>query len=96
MEDKLFGQWLDLVIYPLYPNISPTFEFSESGRVLKGPVLLKVDSGPGRISTAAENLIFREKALHLGLIILLGLPNSTAVTQEMDDIFGAFKTACRS
>jgi hypothetical protein len=31
--------------------------------------------------------------LEKGLYILLGLPNATAVQQEMDALYGAFKSA---
>ena len=35
--------------------------------------------------------------MHLkGILLLPGLPNSTSVTQEMDDLFSTFKSLCRS
>lgn len=43
----------------------------------------------------AWNREMREKAAARGLIILLGLPNSTAVFQVMDALFRDFKASCR-
>ena len=81
-------------MFPLYPNISKTAKFDFiTGKLLCGPVILKVDSGPGRIIASMESILKRVKFLELGLFILMGLPNATSVNQEMDALYGAFKPA---
>jgi hypothetical protein len=64
-----------------------------TGKLLCGPVILKVDSGPGRIIANLESISKRAEFLELGLLILMGLPNATSVNQEMDALYGAFKSA---
>ena len=63
-----------------------------TGKLLAGPVVLKLDSGPGRIVASIDSIAKREEYLERGLIILAGLPNATSVQQEMDVLFGAFKS----
>ena len=64
-----------------------------SGKLLCGPVVFKLDSGPGRIVASLDSILKREEYLEMGLIILSGLPNSTSVQQEMDALYGPFKSA---
>ena len=64
-----------------------------SGKLLSGPVVLKVDSGPGRIVGSLHSISKRAEYFEMGLIILSGLPNSTSVHQEMDALYGPFKSA---
>ena len=91
---KLFIEYIEKVVLPLYPNISKTTKFDHvSGRLLCGPVILKVDSGPGRIVASEESISKRADFLEMGLFILMGLPNATSVQQEMDALYGAFKSA---
>ena len=40
-----------------------------------------------------ESISKRVKFLEQGLFILMGLPNATSVNQEMDALYGAFKSA---
>jgi hypothetical protein len=40
-----------------------------------------------------ESISKRAEFLELGLLILMGLPNATSVNQEMDALYGAFKSA---
>ena len=54
-------------------------------------VVIKVDSGPGRINT--HLLAFLR--FH-GFILYPGVPNTTAVTQEMDQSYGPFQTAIQT
>jgi len=56
-------------------------------------LLAKLDSGPGRIVASHDSISKREAYLEMGLIILSGLPNSTSVQQEMDALYGPFKSA---
>ncbi len=94
MDDTLFIDYIERVVLPLYPNISKTAEFDPvTGKLLCGPVVLKVDSGPGRIVASEQSITKRAELLEKGLYILMGLPNATSVNQEMDVLYGAFKTA---
>ena len=64
-----------------------------TGKLLRGPVVFKLDSGPGRIVASLDSISKREEYFEMGLIILSGLPNSTSVQQEMDALYGPFKSA---
>ena len=66
-------------------SIVPLFIDSED--VPGKRVMLKVNSGPGRMNI---NLIAR--LCQLGFYLYPGVPNTTAVSQEMDWICGPFKT----
>ena len=50
-----------------------------------------MDAGPGRLAKEASCVDFRERMHNLGLVILLGLPNATSATQEMDQGYEEFK-----
>jgi hypothetical protein len=65
----------------------------DTGKLLCGPVILKVDSGPGRMIANMTSISKRAEFLEQGLLILMGLPNATSVNQEMDALYGAFKSA---
>jgi len=69
---------------------------ARAGRLNQGPVILKVDAGPGRIVLSEVVLAKREALFQRGLIIILGLPNATSVQQEMDALYGPFKSATYS
>jgi hypothetical protein len=82
------------MIVPLYPNMNKTAVFDLiTGKLNQGPVILKVDAGPGRIVSSEAILSKREQLFERGLIILMGLPNATTVQQEMDALYGPFKSA---
>ena len=94
MDDSLFNDYVERVVLPLYPNISKHARFDAiTGKLLCGPVILKIDSGPGRIIANLESVTKRAEFLEMGLLILMGLPNATSVNQEMDALYGAFKSA---
>ena len=93
MDDSLFNDYVERVVLPLYPNISKTAKFDATGKLLCGPVILKVDSGPGQMIANIESILKRAKFLEQGLLILMGLPNATSVNQEMDALYGAFKSS---
>jgi hypothetical protein len=46
-------------------------------KLLKGPLLEKTDSGPGRLAKEADSIDFREEMVNMGVYILLSLPNGT-------------------
>lgn len=94
MDDSLLNDYITRVIFPLYPNMSKDAKFDTvTGKLLCGPVILKLDAGPGRIIADVDSILRREEFFNLGLIILMGLPNATSVQQEMDALYGPFKSA---
>ena len=94
MDDTLLNHYIETVIIPLYPNMNKTAEFDPiTGKLNCGPVILKVDAGPGRIVSSEHVLAQREALFERGLIIIMGLPNATSVQQEMDALYGPFKSA---
>ena len=74
----------------LYPNIHPTFEW-DGDKLIRGPVLGKCDSGPGRNCKSERSIQFRHDMHKLGFHLWPGLPNGTGVNQEMDDLFQNYK-----
>jgi hypothetical protein len=94
MDDSLLNDYIDKVIVSLYPNMHKTAVFDPvTGKLNQGPVILKVDAGPGEIVLSEAILLKREQFFERGLIILLGLPNATSIQQEMDALYGPFKSA---
>ncbi|KAI2491856.1 hypothetical protein MHU86_22709 [Fragilaria crotonensis] len=94
MDDTLLNEYIETVIVPLYSNMNKITEFDcITGKLNCGPVILKVDAGPGRI-VLSELVLEQRKALcERGLIIVMGLPNATSIQQEMDALYGPFKSA---
>ena len=89
MDDSFLNQYIESVIVPLYPNMNKTAIFDPTSEKLnQGPIILKLDAGPGRIVLSAAILLKREELFERGLIILMGLPNATRVQQEMDALYG--------
>jgi hypothetical protein len=81
MNAEEFQKYLMNSILPLYPDI---------GNIPGKRVLLKVDSGPGRMDF---EMLAEMKAM--GLLLVPGVPNSTHVTQETDQNYGPLKTGFR-
>lgn len=61
--------------------------------MIAGTIIIKIDTGPGRLGASLENIEKRQEAWNNGIILLFGLPNTTAVQQELDWLFRLFK--CR-
>ena len=77
MNDEEFESYVETSIMPLYP-----YAKDEPGhRVLLGP-----DSGPGRMNVS---LLARLRLR--GFVLYPGVPNTTAVLQEMDQNYDPFK-----
>ena len=69
--------------------------FDDDGEFISGSVILKIDSGPGRIGMGAGNAAMRKKAAARGLFLFPGLQNATAVSQEIDELHtGTERAAC--
>jgi hypothetical protein len=77
MDDNEFFEYLQKSIMPLYP---------ESAQVNGKWVVLKCDSGPGQMN---EELLAMLR-FH-GFLLFPGIPNTTAVSQETDQIYGPFQ-----
>mmetsp|Transcript_24214 Transcript_24214/g.44508 ORF Transcript_24214/g.44508 Transcript_24214/m.44508 type:complete len:349 (+) Transcript_24214:479-1525(+) len=82
MDEAEFEKYLTHSIFPLYPDVKD---------VMGKRVMLKVDSGPGRL-----NMELLARCRLLGFVLYPGVPNTTAVTQETDKNYGPFKTAFRT
>ena len=95
MDDSLFRYYIRNVVLPLYPNISNECLIVD-GKVIKGPVIFKTDSGPGRMKEDITHINFLEEMNNIGLKIILSLPNATSVHAELDQFFGPYKGNCRS
>ena len=55
MYDELLSQYMESVIVPLYPNMHMTSVFVEAtGKLNQGPVILKLDAGPGKRRLSSE------------------------------------------
>ena len=78
MDEREFRSYFLNSIVPLFPDAED---------VTGKRVIIKVDSGPGRME-----LGFLAEARTLGFIIYPGVPNTTAVTQETDQSYGPFTT----
>ncbi|KAL7481398.1 LOW QUALITY PROTEIN: hypothetical protein ACHAW6_007078 [Cyclotella cf. meneghiniana] len=78
MDEREFMSYFLNSIMPLFPDAQD---------VPGKRVIMKVDSGPGRMEIG-----FLAEARTLGFIIYPGVPNTTAVTQETDQSYGPFKT----
>ena len=66
-----------------------------TNKLIKGPLVDKTDAGPGRLSKEAESIEFREMMADLGVHILLSLPNGTAATAELDQLYAQYKSDCK-
>ena len=95
-DEQLFQQLISQIYLPLFPNCSSTIERDDNGNLLKGPIIIKTDSGQGRLAATLDSVKFRESMWEQGVYIVLGLPNSTSVSQEMDQLYQTFKGKCRS
>ena len=66
-----------------------------TNKLITGPLIIKTDAGPGRLSKEAASIEFREEMANLGVHILLSLPNGTECQAELDQMFSEFKPRCR-
>ncbi len=61
MDNLLLNEYVEKVIVPLYPNMNKAAVIDHvSGKLNRGPVILKVDAGPGRIALSEDILLKRE------------------------------------
>ena len=95
-DEELIQELIEKVYLLLYPNVAKETTRDSEGKFISGPVLLKTDSGQGRFSHSWENLKFRERMAEKGVLLVLGLPNSTSYTQEQDQLYQDFKQCLRT
>ena len=95
-DEQLIHDLIEKVYLPLYPNVSKKTKRDANGMFLSGPVIFKTDSGQGRLSATWESVNFRERMCELGVLLVLGLPNSTSCTQEQDQLYQEFKGKTQS
>lgn len=69
VDEEVFEIILDVVIYPLFPNMG-----------LKVPAIFIADAGPGTLVLSLQNKEMQHNACEQGLFIHPGLPNSISVT----------------
>ncbi len=82
MNSVELQKYMKTAIFPLYPDIADT-----PGK----RVLLKVDSGPGRMNVE----MLADLRLQ-GMYLMPGVPNTTQVTQETDQSYGQYKSSYRN
>ena len=91
MDASLWEHTVENLLLPLYPTTQRKVErWSVSGRILLGPFVVKTNSGPRRLSKEASSWEFCERMWRRGVFIIVGLPNSTTVNQEMYQAFASF------
>ena len=95
-DEQLMQQLIEEVYLPLYPNCNKSVLRDEEGRFMSGPIILKTDSGQGRLCATFSNVEFCERMQERGVYLVLGLPNSTSCTQELDQIYQEFKGKTRT
>jgi hypothetical protein len=79
-DDSLLNECIEQVIVSLYPNMNKMAVFDPiTGKLTQGPVILKVDAGPGRIVWSEDILLNREQLYECGLIIIMDLPTAATV-----------------
>jgi hypothetical protein len=61
-----------------------------TGKMLRGPLMVKTDSGPGRLSSKLVSVDFREEMANLGVYIIFSLPNCTECHTELNQMFSDF------
>ena len=71
MPASLLRKYIEELVMPLYPHLSPTVERDQRGRIVKDPIIFKTDSGPGIFKDYLTHIDFLDKCRKLGFIILL-------------------------
>ena len=102
MDIELFMEYIENVTFDLYPEntVSLEIKLDEHGRLVSGPVMWNMDTGPGRLCSVDGDLgelwdEWAESMMQRGVILCGLLPNSTSVSAIMDKLFRAFKIASR-
>ena len=84
--EKILVQALE----PLYPDLAPDWVTDENDSRIGGPVVHRLDGGPGR--AGPKSLPMRMRAADKGIILFPSGPqNCTAACQEPDQMFDVYK-----
>ncbi len=96
MDTDLWRQVFRDLYIPLYEgHISPEpIQDPVTMKLIAGPLIVKTDSGPGRLSKEADSIQVCEQMAGLGMHIFLLLPNATACTAKIDQLFEKLRLAC--
>ena len=89
MQSGGLEQFVRLNLLECYPNVTKDWVFNEDGALVSGPLFMQLDAGPDRYTETS--LGFRAEMWEKGVVFFPGLPNGTASTQVMDDLFGPYK-----
>ncbi len=89
MDETLFIKTV-LNYKTLYPNLASRFKW-DGELLIKGPIWIKTDSGPGCNCKSEQAIKFCQDMHHEGVHMGPGLPYMTLCSQEMDDWFQIFK-----
>ena len=94
-DDENFLDFLEQNVVPCFEEtLAYDWVVTPAGKVLKGPVAYRTDYGPGRLSLKKPTLLKRKQALaDRGFFIIGGMPNSTAMMQEQDQLYGEFQSS---
>ena len=95
-DEQLMQQLIENVYLLLFPNCRKETVRDYNGKFIAGPVVFKTDSGQGRLVATFSSLEFRERMQERGVLLVLGLPNSTSCTQEQDQLYQEFKGKTRA
>ena len=94
MTTRLWEMAIERLLLSLYPNTCRIVERClTTNKILRDPLVVKTDSGPGRLCKEASSEEFRARMLRLGVYILIGLPSATSVNREMDQGYESFQPA---
>ena len=91
-EDAL-EKIIETLIIPLYPDLAPDWIYDDDGNIIGGPIVHRLDGGPGR--TGQLSLPMRMRMAEKGVYLFPSGPaNCTAACQECDQLFGEYKQVC--
>ncbi len=96
-DTGLWHQFVQALYMPLYEEcILPELICNPVTKKLTlGPLIVKTDSGLGRLSKELDSIQFCDQMASLGMHILLLFLNATAYMAKMNQLFKKTKPACR-
>ena len=93
---RMTGCTDEYIYLSLFPNCSSTIKQDDNGKLLQRPIIVKTDSGQGRLTETLDSMKFCESMRETRVYIVLGILNSTSVSQAIDQLYQKFKGKCRS
>ena len=95
-SNNWYINFIFICFLPLFPNRSSTIKRDDNGKLLQSPIIVKTDSGQGRLAATLDIVKIRQSMWEIGVYIVISLPNSTSVSQEMNQLYQTFKGNRRS